>query len=71
MATENVPQNEAPPVHNQNIEEDIELGDVEKVGQEKEVPAETTIVPHIDQVLAARIISFLKGLGGPKVLLFI
>uniref|UniRef100_M1DWB3 Uncharacterized protein n=1 Tax=Solanum tuberosum TaxID=4113 RepID=M1DWB3_SOLTU len=42
--------------------------DVEDVGQEEEVQAETIDVLPIDPVLAQQIMSFLKGLVGPGVL---
>lgn len=38
-------------MHNEELEDDIEVGDVEENGQEEEVPAETTFVPPIDPVL--------------------
>ncbi|WMV58447.1 hypothetical protein MTR67_051832 [Solanum verrucosum] len=58
---DSVPMNENPPSHNEEIEEDIEVEDVEENGQEEEVPAETSVVPPIDPVLAQQIIAFLKG----------
>uniref|UniRef100_M1DLE7 Uncharacterized protein n=1 Tax=Solanum tuberosum TaxID=4113 RepID=M1DLE7_SOLTU len=45
----NAPQNEVPHVHHEEIEEDIEVENVEEVGQEEEMQAETTSVPPIDQ----------------------
>ncbi|KAK4706576.1 hypothetical protein R3W88_033865 [Solanum pinnatisectum] len=48
--------------------ENVDVENVEEVGQEEEVQAETTGVPPIDPVLAQQIMSFLKGLAGPKVL---
>uniref|UniRef100_M1BDU0 'chromo' domain containing protein n=1 Tax=Solanum tuberosum TaxID=4113 RepID=M1BDU0_SOLTU len=50
------------------MEENIQVENVEEVGQEEEVQAETTDVPPIDPVLPQQIISFLKGLVGPGVL---
>ncbi|WMV37197.1 hypothetical protein MTR67_030582 [Solanum verrucosum] len=46
----------------------LQVENVEEVGQEKMVQAETTCIPPIDLVLALQIMSFLKGLVGPKVL---
>ncbi|KAK4736785.1 hypothetical protein R3W88_000482 [Solanum pinnatisectum] len=63
---ENVPLNENPHAHHEEIKE--ENVDVEDVGQKEEVQAETTDVPPIDPVLARQIMSFLKGLVGPGVL---
>jgi len=37
IAVVNVPQNEAPHVHHEEIEKDIEVENVEEVGQEEEV----------------------------------
>ncbi|KAH0773664.1 hypothetical protein KY290_010801 [Solanum tuberosum] len=68
VPVKNVPQNEAPPVHHEEIEEDIEVENVEEVRQEEEVQVETTDVPPIDLVLARQIMPFLKGLVGPGVL---
>uniref|UniRef100_M1DLH6 Uncharacterized protein n=1 Tax=Solanum tuberosum TaxID=4113 RepID=M1DLH6_SOLTU len=48
----NVPMNENHLAHNEEIEEDIEVEDVEENGQEEEVPTETVVVPPIDLVLA-------------------
>ena len=72
-ATDGVPiknasQNEGPPVHYEDIQENVEVENVEKVGQAKGVQVETTIIPPIDLVLAQKIMSFLKGLVGPRVL---
>uniref|UniRef100_M1DM81 'chromo' domain containing protein n=1 Tax=Solanum tuberosum TaxID=4113 RepID=M1DM81_SOLTU len=61
------PLNLAPPVHHEEIEEDIEVENIE-VGQEEEVKVETIGIPPIDPVLAQQIMSFLKGLAGPGVL---
>uniref|UniRef100_M1D9J3 'chromo' domain containing protein n=1 Tax=Solanum tuberosum TaxID=4113 RepID=M1D9J3_SOLTU len=61
---ENVPRNEALPVHYEEIEENVE-----EVGQEEEVQAETTCILPLDPVLAQQNMSFLKGLVGPGVLL--
>ena len=43
---------------------------MEEVGQEEEVQAKTTSVPPIEPVLAQQIMSFLKRLFGPRVMLF-
>uniref|UniRef100_M1DNB4 Uncharacterized protein n=1 Tax=Solanum tuberosum TaxID=4113 RepID=M1DNB4_SOLTU len=51
---ENAPVNENPHVHHEDIEEE----NVEDVGQEEELQAETTDVPHIDPVIAQQIMSF-------------
>ncbi|KAH0748145.1 hypothetical protein KY290_027377 [Solanum tuberosum] len=64
----NAPQNEAHLVHHEEIKEDIEVENVEEVGQKEEVQGETTGNPPIDPVLAQQILSFLKGLVGPGVL---
>ncbi|KAH0743175.1 hypothetical protein KY290_031168 [Solanum tuberosum] len=64
---ENVPRNENPHVHHEEIEENVEVEDEENVGQEKEVQAETTGIPPLDPVLAQQIMLFLKGLVGPGV----
>ena len=56
--------NENPHAHHEEIEKE----NVEDVGQEGEVQAETTCVPPLDPVLSQQIISFLKGLVGPGVL---
>ncbi|KAH0730222.1 hypothetical protein KY289_001410 [Solanum tuberosum] len=63
-----IPKNEAPLVHHEEIEEDIEVENVEEAGQEEEVQDETTDVPLIAPVLARQIMSFLKGLVGPRLL---
>lgn len=52
ISIENAHVNENPPAHNEEIEEDIEDGDVDELGQEKEVPAETIIVLTLDPMLA-------------------
>ncbi|KAH0743076.1 hypothetical protein KY290_031069 [Solanum tuberosum] len=65
---ENAPQNEASPVHHEEIEENVEVENIEEVGQKEEVQAKTTGVPPIDPVLAQQIMSFQKGLVGPGVL---
>uniref|UniRef100_M1DGL9 'chromo' domain containing protein n=1 Tax=Solanum tuberosum TaxID=4113 RepID=M1DGL9_SOLTU len=72
---ENAPVNEnpltsAPPKeHHEEIEEEnVDVGNVENMGQEKEVQAETINVSPIDPVLIRQIMSFLKGLVGPGVL---
>ena len=57
--------NEEPLAHNEEIEEDIEAGDVEEVGQDEEVPAEYTFIPLLDPASAKKITSFLKGMVGP------
>lgn len=57
--------------HHEDIEENFDVKDVvnvEDVGQEGEVHAETTDVATIDPVLAPHIMSFLKGLVGPGVI---
>uniref|UniRef100_M1AL36 Retrotransposon protein, Ty3-gypsy subclass n=1 Tax=Solanum tuberosum TaxID=4113 RepID=M1AL36_SOLTU len=67
---ENVPQNEAPYVHQEEIEENIEvenMENVEEVGQEEKVQAETTGIPPIDPVVSQQIMLFLKGLASPGV----
>ncbi|KAH0657808.1 hypothetical protein KY289_026556 [Solanum tuberosum] len=64
----NAPQNEAHLVHHEEIKEDIEVENVEEVGQEEKVQGETTGNPPIDPVLAQQILSFLKGLVGLGVL---
>lgn len=63
VLVENAPKNEAPPMHHEEIEENVE-----EVGQEEEVPTENIGIPPIDPVLAQHIMSFLKGLIGPGVL---
>uniref|UniRef100_M1DEL7 'chromo' domain containing protein n=1 Tax=Solanum tuberosum TaxID=4113 RepID=M1DEL7_SOLTU len=68
VPVENAPRNEAPTMHHEEIEENINVENVEEVLQEKEVQAETICIPLIDQVLAQQIMSFLKGLVGPGVL---
>ncbi|TMX02961.1 hypothetical protein EJD97_019042 [Solanum chilense] len=60
--------NEEPVSHNEEIEEDIEAGDVEEVGQDEEVPAEYTFVPLLDPTSAKMITSFLKGIVCPVLL---
>uniref|UniRef100_M1DLJ5 'chromo' domain containing protein n=1 Tax=Solanum tuberosum TaxID=4113 RepID=M1DLJ5_SOLTU len=64
---ENAPMNENPHAHHEEIEENVDV-DIEDLGQEGEVQAETTCVPPLDPVLSQQIISFLKGLVGPGVL---
>ena len=56
--------NKNPYVHNEDIEKDIEVGDVEEIEHEEGVQAEATRIPPIDPVLYKQIISFLKGLAG-------
>ena len=56
--------NKNPYVHNEDIEKDIEVGDVEEIEHEEGVQAEATRIPPIDPVLYKQIISFLKGLDG-------
>uniref|UniRef100_M1DMS5 'chromo' domain containing protein n=1 Tax=Solanum tuberosum TaxID=4113 RepID=M1DMS5_SOLTU len=49
-------------------EENVDVEDVEDMGQEEEVQVGTTCVPSLDPVLAQQIMWFLKGLVGPGVL---
>uniref|UniRef100_M1DPB4 'chromo' domain containing protein n=1 Tax=Solanum tuberosum TaxID=4113 RepID=M1DPB4_SOLTU len=51
-----------------DINENVDVENIEDVGQEEEVQAETTDVPSIDPVLARHIMSFLKELVGPALL---
>lgn len=51
------PCNEALPVHHEEVEEKIEVGDVKIVGPEEEVQVETTCIPPIDLLLAQQIVS--------------
>uniref|UniRef100_M1DLC1 'chromo' domain containing protein n=1 Tax=Solanum tuberosum TaxID=4113 RepID=M1DLC1_SOLTU len=64
---ENALVNESPHAHHEEIEENVDV-DVEDLGQEGEVQAESTSVTSLDLVLAQQIMSFLKGLVGPGVL---
>lgn len=48
-------------MHHEQIHENVEVENVEKVGQEEDVQANITCIPLIDLVLAYKIISFLKG----------
>uniref|UniRef100_M1DQB6 'chromo' domain containing protein n=1 Tax=Solanum tuberosum TaxID=4113 RepID=M1DQB6_SOLTU len=64
----NAPRNEAPPVHHEEVEENVEVENEENVGQEEEVQTGTTCIPPLDPLLAKDIMSFLKGLVGPGVL---
>uniref|UniRef100_M1C9H4 Uncharacterized protein n=1 Tax=Solanum tuberosum TaxID=4113 RepID=M1C9H4_SOLTU len=65
----NVPAEEsAARSRGRDIDKNVGVENVEDVGQEEEVQAETTDVPPIDLVLARQIMSFLKGLVGPGVL---
>uniref|UniRef100_M1DBS8 'chromo' domain containing protein n=1 Tax=Solanum tuberosum TaxID=4113 RepID=M1DBS8_SOLTU len=61
----NAPRNEAPLVHHEEVEENVEVENEKNVGQEEEVQTETTCIPPLDPVLAQQIMSFLKGLVGP------
>uniref|UniRef100_M1D9H5 'chromo' domain containing protein n=1 Tax=Solanum tuberosum TaxID=4113 RepID=M1D9H5_SOLTU len=58
----------APHVHHEEIEVDVDVENVEEVGQEEEVQAETTCIPPMNLMLAQQIMSFKKGLTGPGVL---
>uniref|UniRef100_M1DEA0 'chromo' domain containing protein n=1 Tax=Solanum tuberosum TaxID=4113 RepID=M1DEA0_SOLTU len=68
---ENAPKNEAPHAHHEEVEENIEVENEENVRHEEEVHVETTCIPLLDLVLAQQIMSFLKGLVGLRVLLFV
>lgn len=46
------PRNEAPHVHHEEIDENVEVENVEQIGQEEEVQDETTCIPLLDPVLA-------------------
>uniref|UniRef100_M1DXU0 Uncharacterized protein n=1 Tax=Solanum tuberosum TaxID=4113 RepID=M1DXU0_SOLTU len=65
---ENASRDEVPPTHNEVIEENVEIGDEEDVGQEEDAPAGNTSVPPLDLVLAQQIMTFLKALIGPGIL---
>ncbi|XP_015075547.1 uncharacterized protein LOC107019648 [Solanum pennellii] len=69
VSIENAPQNEASPYIIKRLKRILRLK-MEEVGQEEEVQAETTGVPPIEPVLAQQIMSFLKGLVGPRVMPF-
>uniref|UniRef100_M1DE13 Uncharacterized protein n=1 Tax=Solanum tuberosum TaxID=4113 RepID=M1DE13_SOLTU len=47
---DNILMNENPHAHNEEIEEDIEVEDVEENGQEGKVLAKTAVVPPIDPI---------------------
>ena len=51
------------------MEENVEIEDEEDVGPEEDAQVENTNIPSLDPVLAQQIMSFLKGLVGPGVLL--
>lgn len=55
-------------MHNEDIEEDNEVGDVEEIGRVEEVRAVTMVVLHLDTMLAQQTTSFLKGLDDLGVL---
>ncbi|KAH0741272.1 hypothetical protein KY290_034315 [Solanum tuberosum] len=61
---DNTPMNENLLAHHREIDKDVEVDDIEEIGQEEAVPAETTSVPPLDPVLVQQIMSFLKGLAG-------
>lgn len=42
-------QNEAPPVNNEDIEENVEVKNVEEVVKEEEAQYKTTCIPHMTQ----------------------
>uniref|UniRef100_M1DL04 'chromo' domain containing protein n=1 Tax=Solanum tuberosum TaxID=4113 RepID=M1DL04_SOLTU len=65
---QNALMNENPHAHHEEIEENVDVENIEDVGQEKEVQDETIDVPPIDTVLARHVMSFLKWLVGPGVL---
>ena len=65
---DNAPRNEAPPLHHDKIEEDVNVQNEGDVEQDEEVHAETTCFHPLDTVLAQQIMSFLKGLASPGLL---
>lgn len=52
-------------INNEEIEEEVEFGNVEEVENEEGGQVEDTWIPPIDPGLAQQIMSFLKGLDGP------
>uniref|UniRef100_M1DTC3 Uncharacterized protein n=1 Tax=Solanum tuberosum TaxID=4113 RepID=M1DTC3_SOLTU len=65
---DNAPMNENLSAYHEEIEENVDVEDVEEVGQEEEVHAGTTCIPSLDPLLAQHIMSFLKGLASPGAL---
>ena len=64
VQVENVHVNENPHEHNEVIEEDIKVIDVEEIKHKEGVHAEAIAIHPIDSMLAEHTISFLKGLAG-------
>ena len=63
---DSVPLNEDPPTNNEEIEGEVEICDIEKVKEDEEMHDEAMGILPIHSVLAQQIMSFLKGLDGPR-----